>query len=114
MHKKSPFDVVLSRHITEKSNVLQQLQSNTSNPCVRKCDTPKYVFIVDKRANKQEIASAVEEIYSESGIKVLSVNTLNAKPKARARRLRGRPGVTSGFKKAVVTLAAGNSIKEKG
>jgi large subunit ribosomal protein L23 len=111
MQKKSPFDVVLSRHVTEKSNVLQQLQSNTSNPCVKKCDSPKYVFVVDKRANKQEIASAVEEIYSDRKIKVVSVNTLNAKPKAR--RLRGRPGVKPGFKKAIVTLEAGDSIEEK-
>jgi len=111
MQKKSPFDVVLSRHVTEKSNVLQQLQSNTSNPCVKKCDSPKYVFVVDKRANKQEIASAVEEIYSEKKIKVVSVNTLNAKPKKR--RLRGRPGVKPGFKKAIVTLEAGDSIEEK-
>ncbi len=111
MQKKSPFDVVLSRHITEKSNVLQQLQSNTSNPCVKKCNSPKYVFVVDKRANKQEIASAVEEIYGDRKIKVVSVNTLNAKSKQR--RLRGRPGVKSGFKKAIVTLEAGDSIEEK-
>lgn len=111
MQKKSPFDVVLSRHVTEKSNVLQQLQSNTSNPCVKKCNSPKYVFVVDKRANKQEIACAVEEIYSEKKIKVVSVNTLNAKPKKR--RLRGRPGVKPGFKKAIVTLEAGDNIEEK-
>jgi large subunit ribosomal protein L23 len=110
MQKKSPFDVVLSRHVTEKSNVLQQLQSNTSNPCVKKCNSPKYVFVVDKRANKQEIASAVEEIYSEKKIKVVSVNTLNAKPKNC--RLRGRPGVKPGFKKAIVTLEAGDRIEE--
>lgn len=111
MQKKSPFDVVFSRHITEKSNVLQQLQSNTSNPCVKKCDSPKYVFVVDKRANKQEIAFAIEEIYSGSKIKVVSVNTLNVKPKKR--RLRGRPGVKPGFKKAIVTLEAGDRIEEK-
>ncbi len=60
MLKKSPFDIVLSKHVTEKSRVLEQLQFNTSNPCVKKCDAPKYVFIVDKRANKQEIADAIE------------------------------------------------------
>jgi large subunit ribosomal protein L23 len=111
MQKKSPFDIVLSRHVTEKSRVLEQLQFNTSNPCVKKCDTPKYVFIVDKRANKQEIAAAVEEIYGDRKIKVLSVNTISNKPKAR--RVRGRPGMKSGFKKAIVTLEAGDSIEEK-
>jgi large subunit ribosomal protein L23 len=111
MLKKSPFDIILSKHLTEKSRVLEQLQFNTSNPCVKKCDTPKYVFIVAKKANKQEIADAIEEIYSEKKIKVVSVNTINIKPKAR--RMRGRPGMKSGFKKAIVTLEAGDSIEEK-
>lgn len=111
MLKKSPFDIVLSKHVTEKSRVLEQLQFNASNPCVKKCDAPKYVFIVDKRANKQEIAAAIEAIYSDRKIKVVSVNTINAKPKAR--RMRGRPGIKPGFKKAIVTLEAGDSIEEK-
>jgi len=111
MQKKSPFDIILSRHVTEKARVLEQLQFNTSNPCVKKCDAPKYVFIVDKRANKQEIASAVEEIYSEKKIKVVSVNTVNTKPKER--RMRGRAGMKPGFKKAIVTLEAGDQIEEK-
>ncbi len=111
MQKKSPFDVVLSRHVTEKARVLEQLQFNTSNPCVKKCNTPKYVFLVDKRANKQEIAAAVEEIYSEKKIKVVSVNTINTK--AKARRVRGRPGMKPAFKKAIVTLEAGDSIEDK-
>lgn len=111
MLKKSPFDIVLSRHVTEKSRVLEQLQFNTSNPSVKKCDAPKYVFIVDKRANKQEIASALEEIYSDRKIKVVSVNTINNKPKAR--RMRGREGFKPAFKKAIVTLEAGDSIEDK-
>lgn len=111
MLKKSPFDIILSKHITEKSRVLEQLQFNSSNPCVKKCDTPKYVFIVDKRANKQEIAKAIEEIYSDRKIKVISVNTINTK--AKPRRVRGRPGMKPSFKKAIVTLEAGDSIEEK-
>lgn len=111
MQKKNPFDVVISRHITEKASVLGQLQFNNSNPCVKKCDAPKYVFVVNKRANKQEIAQAIEEIYSDRGVKVVSVNTISVKPKAR--RLRGRPGVKPGFKKAIVTLKSGNSIEDK-
>ena len=110
MQKKSPFDVVLSRHVTEKTNMLKQLQFNTSNPSVKACDAPKYVFVVDKRANKQEIAQAIEEIYSDRGVKVTAVNTLNTKPKER--RVRGRSGMKPGFKKAVVTLMAGNIIEE--
>lgn len=111
MQKKSPFDIILSRHVTEKARVLEQLQFNTSNPCVKKCDSPKYVFLVDRRANKQEIAAAVEEIYSKENIKVVSVNTITNKPKPR--RMRGRPGFKPAFKKAIVTLEAGDSIEEK-
>ncbi len=111
MQKNSPYDIILSRHITEKSRVLEQLQFNSSNPSVKKCDSPKYVFIVDKKANKQEIAAALEEIYSDKKIKVVSVNTINGKPKPR--RVRGRAGMKPGFKKAIVTLEAGDSIEEK-
>lgn len=111
MHKKSPFDVVKSRYITEKARVMEQLQFSKSNRCVQKCDAPKFVFLVDKRANKQEIAQAVEEIYADKKIKVVQVNTLNLKPKMR--RVRGRAGFAAGFKKAIVTLEAGDSLDEK-
>ncbi len=111
MQKKSPYDIVLSRHVTEKARVLEQLQFNTSNPSVKKCDKPKYVFVVAKKANKQEIAAAIEEIYSERKIKVVSVNTINNKPKER--RIRGRAGMKPGFKKAIVTLEAGDTIEDK-
>lgn len=111
MQKKSPYDVILSRHVTEKASVLERLQFNTSNPCVKKCNKPKYVFIVAKKANKQEIAAAIEEIYRERKIKVISVNTITNKPKAC--RMRGRAGIKPGFKKAIVTLEAGDSIEEK-
>jgi large subunit ribosomal protein L23 len=109
MQRKSPFDIIKSRHITEKAQVLEQLQSNNSNPVVKACTTPKYVFVVDKRANKQEIASAIEEIYAEKKIRVVSVNTINVKSKER--RVRGRKGMTAGFKKAIVSLEAGDSIE---
>ena len=111
MHKKSPFDVIISRHVTEKAGVLEQLQFNQSNASVKKCNSPKYVFVVDKRANKQEIAQAVEEIYSGRGVQVEAVNTIHVRPKAR--RVRGRPGMKPSFKKAIVTLAPGNSIEDK-
>ncbi len=108
---KNPYDIILSRHVTEKARVLEQLQFNASNACVKKCDAPKYVFIVDKRANKQQIAKAVEEIYADKKIKVVAVNTVSVKPKAK--RVRGRAGIKAGFKKAIVTLEAGDSIEEK-
>lgn len=107
--KRNPYEVVKSRYITEKAQVLEQLKSNTSNPSVKKCDSPKYVFLVDKRANKKEIAIAVEEIYAEKKVQVAKVNTITVKQKAR--RIRGRVGHKAGFKKAVVTLQPGNALE---
>jgi large subunit ribosomal protein L23 len=110
MFKKSPYDIIQSRYLTEKSKVLQELQSSTSNACVAKCKSPKYVFLVDKRANKKEIAEAIEEIYAEKNVKVVAVNTINGK--AKARRVRGRLGKTSAFKKAIITLEEGDNLEE--
>jgi large subunit ribosomal protein L23 len=107
--EKNPYSVIKRLHVTEKSRVLQELKSSTSNKCVARCEAPKYVFVVDKNANKQEIAKAVEQIYSENGVKVVSVNTINVKGKMR--RVRGRRGRTPSFKKAVVTLENGDSIE---
>lgn len=105
---KNPYEIIKNLHITEKSRVLQELKNSDSNKCTKRCESPKYVFIVDKRANKIEIAQALEQIYSENGIKVVSVNTINVKGKRR--RVRGKMGHTSSFKKAVVTLEKGDSL----
>jgi large subunit ribosomal protein L23 len=110
MNNRNPFDVIKNRHVTEKARVLEQLQFNSNNPCVKKCQNPKYVFVVDKKASKYQIAQAVEEIYADKKIKVLSVNTINVKQKER--RVRGRTGFKSAFKKAIVTLESGDSIDE--
>ena len=112
MNKKSPYDVVKSRYITEKAQVLGNLHLNESNACVKKCNQPKYMFLVDKNANKHEIAQAVEEIYSESKIKVVSVNTVNYRQKKKT--VRGKVGFKPSFKKAIVTLESGDSIDDSG
>jgi len=111
MEKRNPYNIIKSRYVTEKARVLEGLHKSSSNPCVKKCSTPKYVFVVDKAATKQEIARAVEEIYSEKNIKVIGVNTINIHPKART--VRGRRGMKSGFRKAIVTLKAGDVIEDK-
>lgn len=110
MKKKTPYDIIKSRYVTEKAAVLQGLQHAESNACSRCCNTPKYVFLVDKRANKKEIAEAVEEIYAGKSVTVTAVNTITIKPKKR--RVRGRQGYKAGFKKAVVSLAPGDAIDE--
>lgn len=106
--KKDPYQIIKHQHVTEKSQMLEGLKSATSNPSLARCESPKYVFIVDPTANKQEIASALEEIYSEKKIKVVAVNTINVK--AKQRRVRGRLGMTKSFKKAIVTLEKGDSL----
>jgi len=69
----------------------------------------QFGFIVNKHANKLQIKSEVEELY---GIEVLSVNTMNYSGKSKSRN--SKSGVISGksnaFKKAIVTLAEGESI----
>lgn len=109
--QKSTKKIIKHRYVTEKARVLEGLQHAASNPCVRKCENPKYLFIVDKKANKQEIAHAVEELYKDKKIKVVAVNTSIRKPKKR--RMRGRSGMTSFIKKAIVTLSVGDVIDEQ-
>ncbi|MCB1115585.1 MAG: 50S ribosomal protein L23 [Chlamydiia bacterium] len=110
MQHRNPYHVIKSRHVTEKSTVLENLQHATSNKCVSRCNSPKYVFIVAKNANKVEIAQALEKIYAEKKIKVKAVNTINMKPKKR--RVRGYKGFRPAVKKAIVTLESGDSIDE--
>ncbi len=66
----------------------------------------KYTFEVARNANKYQIKDAIEELFS---VKVESVNTINVKPKKK--RVRYVAGYTRQWKKAVVTLAAGDSIE---
>lgn len=62
-------------------------------------------FEVPLDANKHEIKTAVQELFK---VKVTAVNTLRQKGKTK--RFRGQPGRRSDYKKAVVTLAEGDSI----
>lgn len=67
----------------------------------------KYSFKVDPRANKIQIARAIEAIFN---VRVLDVNTMMIHGKVRRRSYRHRVGHTPRWKKAVVTLAPGSSI----
>ncbi len=66
----------------------------------------KYVFVVDKRANKIQIADAVKEVFN---VKVENVNTVNVKGKTK--RMGRTSGKTASYKKAIVKLAAGETIE---
>ncbi|WP_174300321.1 50S ribosomal protein L23 [Caulobacter sp. S45] len=85
------YDVILAPHITEKATVLSELN--------------KVVFRVAKDATKDEITAAVEELFK---VNVLKVNTVVTKGKTK--RFRGIMGRRDDVKKAIVTLAEGQSI----
>jgi large subunit ribosomal protein L23 len=70
----------------------------------------KYTFAVADEANKLQIKDAVEELFK---VTVLNVNVLTMKPKEKSRnRRRGRQtGYTTAWKKAIVTVKAGDSIE---
>ena len=67
----------------------------------------QYLFEVDRDANKLEIRQAVEKQFN---VKVADVNTMNRKGKAKRLRTQ-KSGKTSDWKRAVVTLEAGQSIE---
>ena len=85
------YQVILNSHITEKASLL-----NNEN---------KYVFRVRKYANKIQIKDAIEKLYKVE-VKQVAVLTMPAK----YRRVGRFEGMKSGFKKAIVTLKAGNRI----
>ncbi|MCB2009034.1 MAG: 50S ribosomal protein L23 [Geminicoccaceae bacterium] len=85
------YDVILSPVITEKSTRVSEFN--------------QVVFRVRTDASKPEIKAAVEKIF---GVTVEAVNTLVQKGKTK--RFRGRLGRRSDVKKAIVTLAEGQSI----
>jgi len=68
-------------------------------------DDNKYTFVVHPESNKTEIKIAVEKIF---GVKVTSVNTINRKGKVR--RTRTGEGKRKDTKRAIVSVAAGQTI----
>ena len=85
------YDIVLAPHITEKSTMLSE------NNAV--------VFRVAGDASKPEIKAAVEALFN---VKVTGVNTMVTKGKTK--RWKGQPYQRSDAKKAIVTLAEGETI----
>jgi large subunit ribosomal protein L23 len=85
------YDVIVAPHITEKSTLLGEHNA--------------VVFKVAGDASKPQIKAAVEALFNVS---VTGVNTMNVKGKTK--RWKGRPYTRSDVKKAVVTLADGQSI----
>ena len=91
---KDPRDVVIAPIVSEKS--YEQLEQNI------------YVFQVHTSASKTEIRQAVESIFD---VTVTKVNTLNRKGKVRRNRRDNTLGKRADTKRAIVTLAEGDSIQ---
>ena len=70
-------------------------------------DNHTYVFIVDPKATKVDVRNAVEQAFN---VKVVNVNTLNRKGKSTRNRRTGVVGARPNTKRAIVTLAEGDSI----
>lgn len=89
-------DVLIKPLVTEKMTA----QSEKLN---------RYGFIVDRRANRTQIKAAIEQLY---GVKVDAVNTLVYGPKTKYRYTKSgvQKGKTNSFKKAIITLAEGQTI----
>ena len=86
-------DIIVKPIITEKTMALQSV-----NNCV--------TFEVAKGANKTEIRQAIEEIFN---VKVVAIRTVNVHRKAK--RMQRYEGFKSAYKKAVVRLEPGQTIK---
>lgn len=106
---KNPYEIVKSQYLSEKAQTLLKLKDAKSNRSVARCERAKYIFLVEPGASKQAIAWAIQEIYKQRQIRVVKVNTITGQTKIK-RRFRGHPGRTSRFKKAIVTLHAGDTI----
>jgi large subunit ribosomal protein L23 len=92
---KEPISILNQALLTEKATMLS-------------ANLNKYSFTVAPNATRTNVKHAIEKTF---GVKVLSVNTMNVKPKAkRDRTRRNKQGFTSGSKKAIITLQAGDSI----
>ena len=85
-------DIIKAPVITEKSSAL--------------AEEDKYVFKVAFDANKVEIKKAIEQIFK---VKVVKIQTVNIVPKKK--RVGRYSGMTNRGKKAIVTLAAGQTIE---
>lgn len=89
------YEVLKRPMITEKTTDMQERGN-------------QFVFQVDRRANKMLVKQAIEERFE---VEVVKVNIINMKAKTRRRGLRARSIRVIPWKKAIVTLAPGDSIQ---
>jgi large subunit ribosomal protein L23 len=91
LSRQEMYDIIRSPLITEKATAASEHN--------------QVIFKVPVTATKREVKAAVEGLFS---VKVEAVNTIRMQGKFK--RVRGRPGYRSDFKKAIVSLAEGSRI----
>lgn len=84
-------DPIIRPRVTEKSGILSQANV--------------YTFEVDRKSNKTQVAKAVRALYKVKPVKITVINV-----PSKAVFVKGRKGTVAGFKKAMVTLKAGDKI----
>ena len=84
-------DKIISPNVTEKSTSLSEFN--------------KFVFKVDKNANKKLIKKNIEKIFK---VNVIKINTINMKGKVKL--VKNKKSFKPGYKKAIITLKKGQSI----
>ena len=94
MTNKNPRDIIIKPVVSEKSYAAY--------------DANVYTFEVLASANKIQIKHAIEEIF---GVKVTNVNTVNRKGKRKRNRRTGGYGSRPNSKRAIVSVAEGDSIE---
>ncbi|MCK5079107.1 MAG: 50S ribosomal protein L23 [Bacteroidetes bacterium] len=89
-------DIIIKPVITEKMTAMGESLN-------------RYGFIVNRKANKLQIKKAIEELY---GVDVVSVNTMTYRGKTKSRFTKTGviSGKTASFKKAIITVAEGETI----
>ena len=92
-----PYKILKRPMLTEKSTSLREMES------------PKFTFVVDKKANKHQIREAVEQAFDLKG-KIRSVRTMNVTGKPKGRLMRFNQGRTPDYKKAIVTWRKGETV----
>ncbi len=91
---KDPYSIIRKMQITEKGTALQEKQN-------------KYFFRVAMEANKLDVKRAVEKLFNVAVVKVNVMRCLGKKKRQRSMQYGKRPD----WKRAIVTLKAGNKIE---
>lgn len=111
---KSPYDIIIRPHVTEKTTRLSFGDLHKPDDQVER----SYTFVVANDANKLEIKAALEAIYNSGkkagdGIVVDKVRTITVKGKSRRVNWKNK-GKKPDWKKAIVTLQAGQLLEDYG